>query len=73
MATADCESLVLSIQDINLMQQEFTQFYDDLFQRAGKSLRNAWTIKLNSMKMCQDLLDKKFKDIDCSVSETSDE
>jgi hypothetical protein len=50
-----CEVLILSLQHLYQMEQEFIDCFDDLFQSSLLRLKNAWLMKLKSMQKCQEI------------------
>ena len=61
MADRDTEVLILSVEHLNQMQMEFTNFYDSLFEKSNKRLKKAWKYKLESMKFCGEIMAERSK------------
>ena len=54
MAIENSEALNLNISDFWSMKQEFQETYKEFFDYTQITLRRCLTLKLKSMKMCQD-------------------
>ena len=50
----DSELLTFSIQDLNMMKNEFYEAYTQLFQNSFNRLRRLLRIKLKAIKYCHD-------------------
>lgn len=51
-STSDTETLVLKLEFLAQMEQEFADYFTDLFDMAITRLKTAWVTKLNAMKNC---------------------
>lgn len=54
--SSKCEILLLSIATLAQMEQEFCDYFDQLFSSSIRVLRNCWEAKLDAMEQCQQII-----------------
>lgn len=52
---SNCEVLIFSIQNLFQMQTEFPDYFTELFDSEVLRLKNAWIIKLQTLRRCNQI------------------